>query len=570
MRKRAILISLVIIGNIILTTKAEDNTFCNPLNLDYSFAIGDGSFREAADPVAILFNDDYYIFASKSGGYWWSHDFKDWHFVKPTGLDINKYAPSVFVIGNNLYYTSSESGAIYKTTDPKAGEWTYISKPVNWNDPWVFVDTDGKVYGFYGCSQDGTIDCVQLDPKENFKPIGDPVVCIHTNSKENGFENKGDNNEGGSPWTEGAAMIKHDNKYYLLYATPGTELRSYCDAYYVSDSPMGPFTLGDNSPVTRKSLGYVTGTGHGGMFYDKLGKLWTIVTVAISNKAFFERRLAVFPLEFDENGRLYGNTVMGDYPQYLPGTITDNHFANNRPKWNLLSEGKTAAVSSTFKENLSKNAMDEDMRTYWSAATGNVGEWYSVDLGAMCTIQAIQSNFYDSETTYSSGRNASFTIKYKVEYSTDNSRWNIAFDKSASTKDTPHDYIQLAEPISARYIRITNMGSMPGSGYFALNEFRVFGSKNSTIPAAVSSVEAKRLSDERCVNIQWKEVANADGYIIRYGIEPDKLWNNYQVWSGNSYPIKSLIVGQTYYFRVDAYNASGITEGTNIIEVKKN
>jgi hypothetical protein len=553
---------------ICLLNARADNTFCNPLNIDYRFSIESGaSYREAADPTVVLFQDDYYLFASKSGGYWWSSDFKNWTFVTPTGLDIEKYAPSVWVIGNVMYYTSSSDGDIYKTTDPKGGVWEYVSHPSNWADPWVFVDDNGRVYAYYGSASDGAIKGIELDPNNKFAKIGNVVDLIYSNSENNGFEVHGDNNETGLPWTEGASLLKHNNKYYLLYATPGTEKRSYCDAYYVSDSPLGPFTLGQNSPVIRKSLGYVTGTGHGGIFRDKAGKLWAIETLVISNKAFFERRLALFPVGIDENGLLYGNTIFGDYPQYYPGIASDP-VTDNSPEWNLLSKGKAVTVSSTHGSNEAAFAVDENIKTCWSATTGNVGEWLSVDLRKTCTVNGIQANFYESETTYASGRETAFTTKYIVEYSTDNTNWNVLIDKSQSTKDTPHDYTELAVPVSARYLKITNKGDVPGYGYFAVTDFRIFGTDNSNPPAAVEVVSGKRLLlDQKCATINWEAVAGADGYIIRYGIAPDKLWNHYQVWSGTSYPVRSLITEQTYYFRVDAYNGSGITEGTVTIEV---
>ncbi|MDR3262307.1 MAG: family 43 glycosylhydrolase [Tannerella sp.] len=545
---------------------AQESTFCNPLNIDYRFNLSSentGSYREAADPVITLFQGDYYLFASKSGGYWWSADFRDWHFVQPAGLDIEKYAPSVWIIGDVMYYTSSSDGDIYKTTDPKAGVWQYVSHPHNWADPWVFVDTDGRVYAYFGSGENGTIKCVELDPNNKFKAIGDDVTCIYSNSENNGFEAHGDNNEGGLPWTEGPSMLKHNGVYYLLYATPGTEKRSYCDAYYTSTSPKGPFTLGVNSPVTRKSLGYVTGTGHGGLFHDKAGKLWTVVTAVISNKAFFERRLAVFPAEIDENGYLHANTTFGDYPRYYP-EVSANPVSYNSPGWNLLSKGKAVTVSSTYNAKSASNAVDENIKTFWSANSGNTGEWLQLDLGNNCTINAIQSNFYDSETTYNSGRSVSFSTKYKVEYSTDNVEWKLLIDKSASTKDTPHDYVELATPVTARYLKITNLSDVPGYGYFALNDFRVFGNGGGTAPAAVTSVTAKRRSDARCVDVAWDAAPNADGYVIRYGIAPDKLWNHYQIWSGNSFFIRSLVAGQKYYFRIDAYNDSGVTTGTSL------
>src|SRR6476646_11993395 len=57
---------------------APRTTFCNPLDIDYRFMVDTPSRREAADPVITLFNDEYYLFASKSGGYWHSHDMRDW------------------------------------------------------------------------------------------------------------------------------------------------------------------------------------------------------------------------------------------------------------------------------------------------------------------------------------------------------------------------------------------------------------------------------------------------------------------------------------------------------------
>ena len=51
-------------------------TFCNPLNLNYRFMVDAVDAREAADPVIVLFKDDYYLFASRSGGYWTSPDLR--------------------------------------------------------------------------------------------------------------------------------------------------------------------------------------------------------------------------------------------------------------------------------------------------------------------------------------------------------------------------------------------------------------------------------------------------------------------------------------------------------------
>lgn len=54
----------------------------NPLNLSYRFQTEGVCRREAADPVIILYNDKYYLFASHTSGYWYSEDLKNWNYIK--------------------------------------------------------------------------------------------------------------------------------------------------------------------------------------------------------------------------------------------------------------------------------------------------------------------------------------------------------------------------------------------------------------------------------------------------------------------------------------------------------
>src|SRR5262249_41945529 len=70
-------------------------TFCNPMDLDYRFQLNKAGVREAADPAAIYFEKEYWLFASKSGGYWHSPDFREWTFVDGKQLPIEPYAPAV-------------------------------------------------------------------------------------------------------------------------------------------------------------------------------------------------------------------------------------------------------------------------------------------------------------------------------------------------------------------------------------------------------------------------------------------------------------------------------------------
>jgi len=112
----------------------------------------------------------------------------------------------------------------------------------------------------------------------------------------------------------------------------------------------------------------------------------------------------------------------------------------------------------------------------------------------------------------------------------------------------------------ARYVRITNVHS-PANGLFSIYDLRVFGSALGTLPPQVNTPEVKRDPDPRRVYLHWKGTPNTEFYIVRYGIKPDRLFGNYQVYNATSLDINSLNAGVKYYFTVDAVNSTGITKG---------
>ena len=84
-----------------------------------------------------------------------------------------------------------------------------------------------------------------------------------------------------SPYIEGAWMTAHQGKYYLQYAAPGTEWKSYADGVYVGTSPAGPFTYMENSPVSYKPTGFIGGAGHGCIFTAGSENYWKAATNSI-------------------------------------------------------------------------------------------------------------------------------------------------------------------------------------------------------------------------------------------------------------------------------------------------
>lgn len=549
----------------------QPDTYCNPLNLGYQYQ-EDYRSRESADPAAILFKGDYYLFASHGSGYWWSEDLADWHFVyvsEEQMPEIGKFAPGVCVVGDTMYITHSQEGGIFRSTDPKSGNWEFVSHPLDWGDPALFTDDDGRVYCYYGCSPVDPIWGVELDPQNNMAAIGEPVVLIQSDGDIHGFEVRGDNNTeyGGECWLEGAWMNKHDGKYYLQYAVPGTQFLTYADGCYVSDKPLGPFTFCENSPVIFKAGGFAGGAGHGSLLEDKNGNWWKFNTIAISINHTFERRLIMAPAAFDVHGQLVTDTVLADYPCYRPHS-PNYRFDKKRPDW-YLQRPVAVNASSALAANPAALAAEETLRTWWSAESGNAGEWLQFELAEGAVLRAVQINFADQDITPVGGRDNDFCYRYTLELSADGEQWVTAIDRANvcgaphTAEDTSHDYFEFAEPVEgARYVRLTNCGAVPANGKFAVSGLRLFGNGGHEAPRAVVNATAVRCEDRRAATFSWQAADGADGYIVRFGNHPDSLYIHQQVEGDTAVTLHCLNTDTAYWYAVDSYNDSGYTVGT--------
>jgi xylan 1,4-beta-xylosidase len=549
------ILALISCQTILAQPATVPQTFCNPLNLNYRFMADAIDAREAADPVIVLFKDDYYLFASRSGGYWTSPDLRTWTFIVPQGIDIESYAPAVISMRDSLFYIPGGTTQVYKTGDPKSGIWEKGPSLVNYGDPALFLDDDGKLYLSYGVSNTAPTSIVELDPV-TFKQIGSKVDVVLAQASIHGWERRGDDNLlDEQPWIEGTWLVKSNNKYYMHYSGPGTEFKTYADGIYVADSPLGPYEYAPYSPFIFKPTGFITGTGHGCTFKDKNGLYWHIGTMTISVKHMFERRLGLFPVAFDDDGEIYSNTNWGDYPQYFPG-VQVKPVENNFPGMMVLSHKKFVMASSSLEDHGIENAVDEDVRTYWSAQSGDPDEWIMVDLGKDCSVEAIQVNFAEHNTNPDivRGRDNLIYEQYILETSTDGMNWAMLVDKSSNMEDVPHDYVELSEPVTSRYIKLTNKYT-PGGGNFAIRDLRIFGNKNQTVFTTVSDFTVDRIPlDGRDAVVSWSSVENADGYVVTYGIAPDKLYNNYMVYDADSIAIHSLNQGVEYFYHVQAFD----------------
>lgn len=550
-------------GKIRAEVARQPRTFCNPVDLPYRFMLipeGKGA-REAADPVVVPFGGRYYLFASKSGGYWHTADFARWTYVPvpDSVLPIEDYAPALFERGGWLYYVGSVPGdaMLYRSKAPERGEWEAVARiPSRW-DPAFWVEGD-DLYVYYGSSPVDPIRMVTLDAN-TFRPKAAPQDCFDSDTSVHGWERPGARHElKRRPYIEGAWMTKHDGKYYLQYAAPGTEWDTYADGVYLGDSPVGPWRYMPNSPTSAKEGGFIGGAGHGCLF-EVEGRWWKAATNSISVKHMFERRVSFYPSGFDADGYLRTDTYRGDYPMWLPGGSRDGTAG---PRWELLSLHRPVRVSSAWDGHGGMLAADENVRTEWVARSAGADEWLEIDLGPGCRVAAVQVNFGEFGSALTA-RDARPRQSYVLEASHDGQRWYTVADNNEKTTDTPHDYIEFRKPFRARYLRIRNV-KYTVSPCFSLRDLRVFGFRRGEAPGAVDDLSVVRNREDDCrAMLRWSPVPGADGYVVRYGIAPDKLYSSIRIPDGEAdgWEMTGLNSGVPYWFAADVFNGSGTVRG---------
>lgn len=588
---------------------------CNPVNINYRYQFNmdprlHGQMqicREAADPSMICFRGRYYIFASMTLGVWVSDDLSHWENHRlPEELPLYDYAPDVRVMGDWVYFCASrreENCDRYRTKDILNGPYEKIEGSFPFWDPNLFIDDDGRVYFYWGCSNITPIWGVELDPQTMY-PIGEKRVLVEGHPFEIGYERVGADNSqlpaseaeidaayaafhkrqgipedqvpehlkplirgmfSRRPYIEGAWMDKHNGKYYLQYATPGTQYNTYSDGVYISDSPLGPFSLAENNPYSYKPGGFLPGAGHGSTMRDAMGSWWHTATMRISMNHDFERRVGIWPAGFDTDGELFCNQRYGDWPMALEGDPWRD------PAWMLLSVGKAACASSDLPGHEADKATEENVQTWWRAASNSRDEWLCVDLGKVFDVHAVQINFADdkldipcpgeirpgSQARYIEEKD--YVTQWKLEGSLDGENWFVIEDKSEAATDLSHDLILCGEGFAVRYLRLSNM-AVPYEQNPCVSGLRVFGLGGGEKPA-VPTFTAERVSGlDMLVRIAPQE--NTLGYSILFGSSPEKLYHSYMVFGSGETRVGALIEGRNYYVRVDAFNENGITEGS--------
>ncbi len=574
-------------------------TYINPLDIDYSYMVYNSadniSYRSGADPAVIEYRGEYYMFVTRSFGYWHSKDLLNWEFIKPKQWFFEgSNAPTAFNYKDSLVYFAGDPagyGSILYTDDPKKGEWTPTASITNnIQDSELFIDDDGKTYLYWGSSNVYPLKVKILNKDDRFLETGVQRELINLVEEEHGWERFGENNyhptlkEG---YMEGASMTKHNGKYYLQYAAPGTQFNVYADAAYIGETPLGPFKYMKNNPYSFKPGGFTNGAGHGVTVKQTNGQYWHFATMALASNSHWERRLCMFPTYFDEEGLMYTNTSYGDYPLHGPDHPLK---AGQHTGWMLLSyKGKTTVSSSqkqirkststdgefdiseiplnrNFEGEIIADVLtDESPKSFWVAQSNDDKQWVEIEMRAPGKIYAMQINFHDEESGIYT-RTEGLRHRFTIEVSENGEDWQMIVDRSNSFEDTPNAYITLNRPVKARFVRYNNV-KVPGNN-FALSEMRIFGKGLGKKPSKVKGFWIERQEDRRDASFQWEPVQGAQGYNIRWGIAPDKLYQSWLIYDKNDHFMRNLDRDTRYYFSIEAFNENGISLRSDIIEIE--
>lgn len=137
--------------------------YCNPLDLNYEYRLYYDGDRprpiclEAADPVMVVFEGEYYLFSSITKGHWLSDDMVGWQFIDCDDSklpNIDNYAPAVMALDGAIYFHQGlHDKRLFRNRTPKNPDtWELVTNCYIGHDPFMYYDEiDDRVWASYGC-----------------------------------------------------------------------------------------------------------------------------------------------------------------------------------------------------------------------------------------------------------------------------------------------------------------------------------------------------------------------------------------------------------------------------------
>lgn len=270
-----------------------------------------------ADPEAVIFNNEYWIyptysaryeeqvffdaFSSKDLVHWTKHerilDTANVHWARRAvwaPAVVKKDAKYYLFFGANDIQNNNEYGGIgVAVADKPEGPFKdLLGKPLLdkfYNgaqpiDQFVFRDKNGAYYMFYGGWRHCNIARLN-DTFTGFVPFEDGSVFKEVTP------------EG---YVEGAFMFIRNNKYYFMWSEGGWTGPDYSVAYAIADSPFGPFKR--VAKILQQDPSVATGAGHHSVMQVPGKDIWYIVyhRRPLGDKEGNHRETCIDRLYFDD------------------------------------------------------------------------------------------------------------------------------------------------------------------------------------------------------------------------------------------------------------------------------
>lgn len=280
-----------------------------------------------ADPTIFVDKGKYYLYGTSGDvGFevYESTDLKSWK--GPAGYNngyaLSKgqsygskgfWAPQVFTHQNKYYmaYTADEQIAIATSDSPLGPFQQNVLKSLSGSgkqiDPFLFFDSDGKIYLYHVKLQSGNrIYVSEMKPDLSDVLVETARECIFA-------ELPWENAESASwPVVEGPTVIKHKGLYYLIYSANDFRSTNYAVGYATSSSPLGPWKKYEGNPIVNKTLLKLNGTGHGDLFTDLSGKYKYVMHTHFSDSRVAPRVTGLIDFDFKLAGEGKADFLQAD------------------------------------------------------------------------------------------------------------------------------------------------------------------------------------------------------------------------------------------------------------------